>query len=429
MLHNGPAQQTKSPLMYPLLLSCLFLAPFTALLFQTAEEGGGSSYAFAGVAAAMLASIVFAVGGRLRKPPAFACFLLLIPLLDLVRVLFSAGGVMHDLRAVAVYYLYFIVCWYSSLGSTGDLTSRAPRRICRAVLLTLCAMAVVEYGSGRFIDNNTNFERVATVFSHPNAMSSFLVAAMIYILLPVLDRPDVSRLRPSDWIALTAGLVAVVLTKSLTSVILLAVIAAYVMRGRLKARGASVPEMAAALVAALAIIIGVIVLLDARSAEFSQISSILGGGRASEATGGSLYWRILTWRMALSGLPETLLLGSGLGAYGEVTKVGNLAHNEFLKYLVECGLLGFAAYVLALGSLLVAPAMRGKVNLSALLFVVLSVASLTSNLSNYTGAMCLLVALIGASSRPVNGHQVPKRVESRMRSSAAGREAAQWQLG
>lgn len=148
-----------------------------------------------------------------------------------------------------------------------------------------------------------------------------------------------------------------------------------------------------------------------------SLAADLSGGESRAASENSLSWRILKWESLLAEWEESPILGKGLGktitpqATATNTTVGNLPHNEYLRYLVETGLAGTA---LLLGSLVLLlrrlnrvpremTTERGIAVLAMAAIVGLMVNALASNTALYTPAMFAAALLIATALRCTAG--------------------------
>lgn len=75
----------------------------------------------------------------------------------------------------------------------------------------------------------------------------------------------------------------------------------------------------------------------------------------SEGTG-SMVFRIEMWRFLIPNFYDSPVVGNGLGSYAQKAEVGlgyfYLPHNDYVRLLIDTGIIGVAAYVLALFGLL-----------------------------------------------------------------------------
>lgn len=66
--------------------------------------------------------------------------------------------------------------------------------------------------------------------------------------------------------------------------------------------------------------------------------------------GNSFNWRIAQWTYLIDSWKEFPILGYGLGTIRQVSVFGNYAHNDYIGYLVEGGIIGLILFLLFLGA-------------------------------------------------------------------------------
>jgi O-antigen ligase len=84
-----------------------------------------------------------------------------------------------------------------------------------------------------------------------------------------------------------------------------------------------------------------------RIAEISRTGDPLEAMKTGRISGeGSFAWRILNWRMFFEEWKERPLLGYGLSTTTEmVSPMGNIPHNDYLRFMVETGLIGLLVFL------------------------------------------------------------------------------------
>ncbi|AFY58044.1 lipid A core-O-antigen ligase-like enyme [Rivularia sp. PCC 7116] len=65
--------------------------------------------------------------------------------------------------------------------------------------------------------------------------------------------------------------------------------------------------------------------------------------------GNSANWRIAQWSFLIDAWKESPLLGYGLGTSKYITYFQNYAHNDYLRFLAETGIIGFTSFMIFLG--------------------------------------------------------------------------------
>jgi len=65
--------------------------------------------------------------------------------------------------------------------------------------------------------------------------------------------------------------------------------------------------------------------------------------------GNSANWRIAQWAFLIDAWKQSPLLGYGLGTSQYITYFQNYAHNDYLRFLAETGIIGFTSFLVFLG--------------------------------------------------------------------------------
>lgn len=65
--------------------------------------------------------------------------------------------------------------------------------------------------------------------------------------------------------------------------------------------------------------------------------------------GNSANWRIAQWTFLIDAWKQAPLLGYGLGTSKYITYFQNYAHNDYLRFLAETGIIGFTSFLIFLG--------------------------------------------------------------------------------
>jgi putative inorganic carbon (HCO3(-)) transporter len=165
---------------------------------------------------------------------------------------------------------------------------------------------------------------------HSNAFGFYLV---LLVVVAVATIPHVDgRLRIGLGALVAVGSVELLLTYSRSS--WLALVAGLVVVGCLQSRRLLV----ALLVSAAVVVIAV--------PSVSHRLTDLEAGRTDRGTAGnSLVWRFDYWRTSISLLHRNPVTGIGLKMTQFSTDAKRPPHNDFLRALVETGVVGFAAYL------------------------------------------------------------------------------------
>ncbi|MEB3215953.1 MAG: O-antigen ligase family protein [Nostocales cyanobacterium 94392] len=125
--------------------------------------------------------------------------------------------------------------------------------------------------------------------------------------------------------------------------------------------------------------------------------------------GNSANWRIAQWSFLIDAWKQSPLLGYGLGTSQYITYFQNYAHNDYLRFLAETGIIGFTSFIVFLGiqivflgkylrdSLLGSPRRRLCVTMIAI-FVAILLGMATDNVWSHTTLFFywwLLFAIVG----------------------------------
>ncbi len=299
----------------------------------------------AGLDPASLLSVVFLATGavwllsipRSRRAPASQLVLPFAALaaagaLSIVTAL-DPGDAIRDVVRLSTLAMIALV-----LNQLLDSEKRMKHLLCAVFVSAIppLLMAAVQLLSGSGLHVSSTFGRVQGTFTHPNPFAMYLT---LLIILGLAILPDLSHrikmlLIPllgacgffllftytrSAWVATVAGLLVVGMCngrKLLGVVGLLVVVVAF-----------TVPGVAA------------------RFADLEESST------SSGVAANSLVWRFGYWQQALQ-LSDSPLLGEGLSTVRASTDVEKEPHNDFIRVYVETGIVGMAAYLWLLFSLI-----------------------------------------------------------------------------
>ena len=213
-----------------------------------------------------------------------------------------------------------------------------PRRLsARSVLIACCASSVVpllvgayQAVTGHGVLSGEGAGRVRGTLVHSNAFGFYLV---LLVVVAVATIPHVDgRLRIGLGALVAVGSVELLLTYSRSS--WLALVAGLVVVGCLQSRRLLVALLVSAAVAVIAV------------PSVSHRLTDLEAGRTDRGTAGnSLVWRFDYWRTSISLLHRNPVTGIGLKMTQFSTDAKRPPHNDFLRALVETGVVGFAAYL------------------------------------------------------------------------------------
>jgi O-antigen ligase len=240
-------------------------------------------------------------------------------------------------------------------------------------------------------------------FAHPNDAAVFFAIAT---LVSLWRYTELGRRR---WDLALTGLFAAAAISTFSidgALTLLVMIAAF---GLLRPGSGAVKLRAGALVLALALAFTLSPIGSARIA--SESSGPAAAGSARDARN-SLQWRLYKWETLLPEWERSPYVGSGLGttitaeATAQSTTAGNLPHSEYVRYLVETGVLGLllvlagvALLCARLGQLRGFGSARNAGALGLALVVGLLVNALAANTLLYTPAAYAAALVLGVALR------------------------------
>lgn len=188
-------------------------------------------------------------------------------------------------------------------------------------------------------------------FVHPNSAGMFFAIATTASLWRYVDHGR----RRADALFTAIFAAATVSTFSLGGMAgLLAMIMAF---GALRPGSAGL-KLGAYAVAALIIVAFLATPLGAERLNQETATSFASAQTRNSAKSSSLAWRLYKWEALIPEWERAPILGEGLGATvtseGTVENVaaGKVPHNEYVRYLVETGLLGLVALLWGVGALL-----------------------------------------------------------------------------
>jgi O-antigen ligase len=207
------------------------------------------------------------------------------------------------------------------------------------------AVALYQFAAGTGM-NITGELRANGTLAHPNSAAMLFALAAAVSLWLCLERGR----RAFDAVATVLFGAALIATFSIDGLITLA--AMLLALGALRPGGARAKAVPFAMVALLLLCFFATPLGSRRIAAESA-TSVTERGEANS----SLSWRLKKWKALLPEWRSAPVLGHGLGTTvtGRATPAspygGEPPHNEYLRYLVETGLVGLATLLAALGAL------------------------------------------------------------------------------
>ena len=278
---------------------------------------------------------------------AFAIAILFVSSARLYGTMGLAEGVREVSRVASIVAAFLIVWWW--------LEGRPDRSRWGWLFLVLGLIPPVAAAGWQLVTGRGFWEpgsglRIQGTFSHPNSFAQYLVP---FVLFAIAGIPR-ARFSGKLWrIAAALGLsILIVLTYSRTAILLLATSLGFLVLMYLAWRGprSAGPVLAVLLFAAVGWL--------AVGAQIRQrFAAVSVGGAIEEARAGrsenSFGWRLLNWRgLVLRGLDHPVT-GHGAGMTTHLnplvddnTGIPFNAHNDFVRFFFEGGVLGLACYVL-----------------------------------------------------------------------------------
>lgn len=304
----------------------------------------------------------------------------------------------------------------------------------RAKLWRFCTMLLVPVAILAGVEALATGGRASATFVHPNAAGfGFAVCSVAALGLRRADPSRRGHRLKAVFYLLGAGCLA---TGSMGGVVALAAGVATQVYFR---SGSVLRANLGQLLRSVAVaIIGLVIFLV--SPLGSDRVSELGSTRSFESVAGgtttnSLDWRFYNWGLLLDSWRQHPLLGQGLGATIELVQPGrNLPHNEYLRLLVECGLVGFLGSALGVAALVRllrrnqraarVPFEHARATTAMAVLVVILINAIAANTLLYTSAAMIAIALLGAcapsaaaSRARADGPRITRSLGSRERST------------
>lgn len=198
--------------------------------------------------------------------------------------------------------------------------------------IAFTAMGVL-MGSPRSEDKGS-FVRLLGTFNQSNTFGRYLMYLLVFgvAMWPHLDKPLRSKLT-----VILAGC-AVFLPLTYTRSAIVGAVLGLVVVGLLQNR-----RLLGVLAVVAVIGLGLVPRLDAR---FTDLT----GGSDGQA-GNTLNWRFEYWADVLPLAGQNPVWGIGVGETQRLTEQGKQPHNDFLRALVETGIIGFSAYLFVLAAM------------------------------------------------------------------------------
>lgn len=291
----------------------------------------------------------------------------------------SAETVREGVREISVVALAVIVC-----NSRGALNVSVITRLVQVVGVASALLAIYQLATHTGVIV-TGHVRSNGTFVHPNAAAIFFAIAAIVSLWRYIDNGR----RRSDALFVIIYGVAIISTYSIDG--LLSLLVMLIAFGTLRP-GALRIKLGACVVAGVAAIAFLATPLGSERIA-KETTSNLSASRG--AVNSSFAWRLYKWGTLIPEWEESPILGQGLGA--TVTSEGTsendvngfVPHNEYLRYLVETGVVGLTILLWALFILILQLARERRTSPGALSTGTLNAVPLALAV----GAGCLVDAL------------------------------------
>lgn len=225
--------------------------------------------------------------------------------------------------------------------------SGTPRRPILTACLLSTVFPLVYSGFGLLTGNASaevkgSFTRITSTFQQSNTFSRFL---MLQLLLAIAVYRHVSgRARLALGLLIAAGATALVLTYTRSG--WMGTAAGLMVVGVLQSRRL--------LVGVLAVVVVAVVAIPSVSERIGEVAGAPTATAPVAGTNGgdSLDWRFQYWGEVLPLADQNPVTGIGLNMTQSMTDAQKQPHNDFLRAYVEMGLVGLAAYLLFVTSLL-----------------------------------------------------------------------------
>ncbi|MBX2864704.1 MAG: O-antigen ligase family protein [Leptolyngbyaceae cyanobacterium MAG.088] len=197
---------------------------------------------------------------------------------------------------------------------------------------------------------NTGISRVQGSFGHPNRFADF---SLLFIALSLWKGEHAKQ--PRKWYVISALLVFLLLTtKSLTGLVMLAVFLSVYFLPKLKGKNIL-------WVIGIVGVIGVLLATNSLGDRLGELSATplfnpdIDWQRGidlqhadSVEYANSFNWRLAHWADLLQRLHWHPWLGYGLATTKSISTFNNTAHNDYVRFLFEGGIIGFIAFLLFL---------------------------------------------------------------------------------
>lgn len=254
-------------------------------------------------------------------------------------------------------------------------------------------------GDGRSI---AGFARVDGTLAHPNPFGIYLALVLVAAAAVLPHVAGRARLALLVLLAPIGACLVLTYTRGAWIAAVLGLLVVGILQSR---------RLLAAMVVVVVLVAALVPSIGARFSDLER------DRRLSGAAGNSLVWRFEHWGEAVGDLADNPVSGIGLKMVQERSEGQKNVHNDFIRILVETGVVGFGAYLWLLARMakLTLAALRrtrrgvdrGIAVAAAGGFVVLLVASVSANVITQVVLLWYFVALALASWRVAAGSETP----------------------
>jgi len=313
-----------------------FEAGFLSLIFLRTsldyfKTAGGGEGGFSVSAAASLVLIVLSVFYILYRKVNIFSYKEVLPFSIFLLIcglsIFASQDFLESisdwLRFVSIFFIYIVTRLIA-------VSEKKIRLVLKVILLSVLIPVFLGYyqfltGSG--YETQSEGGRIIGTFAHPNDFSSYLLVVLVFCTAQLCEKESlISKKLLAPLVLLM--LFAFVLTFSRGSWVIF--VFSMVVMGILRYRRILV-FLPVFLVAALFLIPGV----------QDRIFEVLDPSHARATSGWE--WRLNAWAQVATLLSEKPIFGHGLSMV--FIKMGYLTHNDYLRLLVEVGIVGLLAYL------------------------------------------------------------------------------------
>ena len=260
-----------------------------------------------------------------------------------------AEGAREVIRIASVIGAFLLVCWWA--GSSPIRQRRAWGYLFAGASIPV-VVAAWQYATGTGYLDTPGLNRLQGTLSHPNAFGQYLVPFVLLAVNGAVSRKGSRRL----WLLGGALVLSWFIVHSYSRTVLLVLVVGLVALPLIRARrfGARAVLQTIA-IAGFLVVVGGVLARDALRERFANLA--LGRSALDAAMSGnsenSYQWRLINWSVLISMGLSHPVAGHGAGMTTVLNPIVNTdngvpynAHNDFVRFFFEGGLVGLAAYVI-----------------------------------------------------------------------------------